>query len=257
MSEDVTGRLGHQGDPVAGRVADVVARIAGPEPSDEVPPVDVTGALADLATWWRTVSAGAPPTVASVDPIAPASVPDAILAGLDAADRAIDSGATLLVPRSGNRDDEAARTVIALLTRKEASAVLAQPAGMTDREWMTACAAVRDRAASTAEHRADPIALLDALSAPGIALVVGVLLGAAARRTACLVDGTDELAAALVADRICIRAKGWWRAGSDSPDPGRVAAIERIDLAPGLPLGLSDDAGRGAEATLALLALLA
>jgi nicotinate-nucleotide--dimethylbenzimidazole phosphoribosyltransferase len=235
----------------------VVERITVPEPSTAAPAHDVTGALADLAAWWRTVSSGEPLTVASVDPVVPVHVPDAILAGIDAADRAIDSGATLLVPRASARDDEAARTVIALLTRKEASAVLAQPAGMTDREWMTACAAVRDRAATTAEHRADPIALLGALAAPGIALVVGVLLGAAARRTACLVDGTDELAAALVADRICIRAKGWWRAGSDSPDPGRLAAIERVDLAPGLPLGLTDDAGRGAEATLALLRLIA
>jgi nicotinate-nucleotide--dimethylbenzimidazole phosphoribosyltransferase len=234
----------------------VVARIAGPEPSDDTLPVDVTGALADLAAWWRTVSAGAPLVTASVDPVAPASVGDAIVAGLDAADRAIDTGATLLVPRSGTRDDEAARTVIALLTRKEASAVLAQPQGMTDREWMTACAAVRDRAAAAVEHRGEPVGLLAAVGAPGIALVAGVLLGAAARRTACLIDGTDELAAALVADRICIRAKGWWRAGSTSPDPGRAAAAERIDLAPGLPLGLTDDAGRGAEATLALLSAL-
>jgi nicotinate-nucleotide--dimethylbenzimidazole phosphoribosyltransferase len=235
----------------------VVERITAPEPSTAAPAHDVTGALADLAAWWHTMSRGSALTVATLDPVAPDSVTAAMLAGVDSAERAIDSGATLLVPRACTRDDEAARTVIALLTRREASAVLAQPAGMTDREWMTACAAVRDRAARTAEHRADPIALLDALAAPGIALVVGVLLGAAARRSACLVDGTDELAAALVADRICIRAKGWWRAGSDSPDPGRVAAIERIDLAPGLPLGLTDDAGLGAEATLALLRLIA
>jgi nicotinate-nucleotide--dimethylbenzimidazole phosphoribosyltransferase len=128
---------------------------------------------------------------------------------------------------------------------------------MTDRDWMQACAAVRDHAASAADHRGDPVGLLGAVQAPAVALVVGILLGAAARRTACLVDGTDELAAALVADRICIRAKAWWRAGSDSPDPGRAAAIDRIDLAPGLPLGLTDDAGRGAEATLALLMLIA
>lgn len=246
MSEDLSARL-----------AAVVERIVSPAQSAEPRPPDVTGALADLAAWWRTVSAGAPLTVAELAPPAPASVRDAILAGLDAAERAIDSGATLIVPRARVRDDEAARTLIALLTRKEASAVLAQPDGMTDRAWMDACAAVRDRAATAAEHRGEPLALLDAVDAPGIALLVGVLLGASARRTPCLVDGTDELAAALVADRTCIRAKAWWRAGSTSPDPGRAAAIDRIDLASGLPLGLTDDAGRGADATLALLALLA
>lgn len=245
MSEDPTPRL-----------AAVVERIAGPAPASDAVAPDVTGALADLAAWWATVSAGGPLVVAWLDVSAPAIVDEAILAGIDAADRAIDSGATLLVPRVAERDDEAARTLIALLTRKEASSVVAQPDGMADRAWMAACAAVRDRSATAAEHRGEPVALMAAVGAPAIAQVVGVLLGAAVRRTPCLVDGTDELAAALVADRLCIRAKSWWRSGSDSPDPGRAAAIDRIDLAPGLPLGLTDDAGRGAEATLAMLGLL-
>ena len=121
---------------------------------------------------------------------------------------------------------------------------------------MVMCADVRDRAAAVVDLRGEPMALLAALPAPGIAYTTGVLLGAAARRTPCLVDGTDELAAALVADRLCHRARGWWRAASDSPDPGRAAAIDRVDLAAGLPLALTDDAGRGAQATLALLAAL-
>ncbi len=196
MSEDVPPGL-----------AAVVDRITSPGPSEYVPPADVTGELAELASWWHRVSAGAPLRVARLDPVAPPSVTDAIQAGLDAADRAIDSGATLLVPRVGAHDDVAARTLIALLTRKEASAVVAQPEGMTDRAWMAACATVRDRAAEAAEHRGEPVALLAAVDAPGIALAIGILLGGAARRTACIVDGTDELAAALVADRICIRAK--------------------------------------------------
>ena len=37
----------------------------------------------------------------------------------------------------------------------------------------------------------------------------------------------------------------------------RLERRERLDLAPGLPLGLTDDDGRGAAATVALLALLA
>ena len=37
----------------------------------------------------------------------------------------------------------------------------------------------------------DPLALLDSLGASDIAAVAGVLLGAAARRTPCLIDGTD------------------------------------------------------------------
>ena len=128
---------------------------------------------------------------------------------------------------------------------------------MSDRDWMARCAAVRDGVVEVAELRAAPVQLLTALEAVHIAFVAGVLLGASARRTPSLVEGTDELAAALVADRLSFRAREWWRAGSTSPDPARLAAVERLDLAPGLPLGLTDDDGRGAAATVALLALLA
>lgn len=245
MSEDLPAGL-----------AAVVARITAPEPSPAAVPGDVTGVLADLDRWWRDCSHGGPLVVADLDPPAPDEVLVAVDAGIEAVDRAVDAGATLLVPRVRTRDDEAARTLIALLTRKEASAVVFQSEGMRDRDWMAACAAVRDRAATAVDHRGDPVALLAAVHAPGIALVAGVLLAAAARRTPCLIDGTDELAAALVADRLCFRAKGWWRPATDSPDPGRAAAIDRVDLAPGLPFGLTDDAGRGAQATVALLGLL-
>lgn len=240
-------------DALPAEVAALVDRIAAPEPRDVDVPADITGVLAELLTWWRSLAGSATVTVATVGVEASASAFEAVLDGAQAADRAIDAGATLVVPTVRHRDDVAARTVIALLTRREASAVVGQPPGMTDRAWMQVCADVRDRAAECAAFRGEPLALLDAVSGPGIAATAGVLLAAAARRTPCLIDGTDELAAALVADRICFRAKGWWRAGSDSVDPGRSAAIDRIDLTPGLPLRLSDDAGRGAQATLALL----
>lgn len=238
-------------------LAEVVARIAAPDApgttSDETPasgPAALTGELAVLARWWHAVAADRP--------LAPVDVPCAagtIAEGVAAADRAVDAGATLLVPRVAERNDLAARTVIALLTRREASSVVHQPVGLPDREWMARVAAVRDAVAASTELRGDPEQLTAALGASGIAVAVGVLLGAAARRTPVIVDGTDELAAALLADRICYRAKGWWRPGSTSPDPGRIAAVDRLDVASGVPLDLGDDAGLGARATLALLGL--
>jgi len=240
-------------------VAEVVARIEAPPPAGDVVdlPGDVTGSLADLLGWWRALSADRRPLPARISVGTQSlDVPAALSAGITAADAAIDSGKNLIVPRVDTRDDLTARAVISLLTRREASRVLHQPAGVTDRDWMSACASVRDRSAEATEHRGSPVDLLDALGATAIAAAVGVLLGAAARRTPCLVDGTDELAAALVADRLCFRAKAWWRAASDSPDPGRIAAIERMDLTAGLTLMLTDDVGRGADATLALLDLL-
>jgi nicotinate-nucleotide--dimethylbenzimidazole phosphoribosyltransferase len=241
-------------DPPTGLTA-VIERIVAPEERPADVPADVTGELARLLLWWRSLSEG---TVHAqwIDDEPPTDPVDAVAAGVTAVERAVDAGATLIVPVCGARDEIAARTVMALLTRREASAVLPQPPGMPDRDWMATCAAVRDRAAAVVDLRGEPLSLLAALPAPGIAFAAGVLLGAAARHTPCLVDGTDELAAALVADRLSHRARGWWRAAVDSPDPGRAAAIDRVDLAAGLPLALTDDAGRGAQATLALLAAL-
>ena len=89
--------------------------------------------------------------------------------------------------------------------------------------------------------------LLDALAAPELSFVVGVLIGSAARRTPCLIDGTGVLAAALVGDRVAHRARGWWRVGSTSTDPARQTAADRLDL-PGTKLIVGDGPARAALA---------
>jgi nicotinate-nucleotide--dimethylbenzimidazole phosphoribosyltransferase len=237
-------------------LAERLDRIVAPAERTAAVPADVTGELAGLLGWWLALVPEAPLVPAELRPAGAGTPSEQLRAGFEATDRAIDAGATLLVPGVDAADPEAARALYALLARKEASAVTYQAPGTTDRDWMTACAAVRDRSADLAGLRGDPVGLLDALPAGGIAFVTGALLAGAARRTPCLVDGTDSMAAALVADRMAFRAKGWWRAGADSPDPGRRAAAERIDLPAGLPLGLTDESGRGAAATVALLGLL-
>ncbi len=222
------------------------------------------GALGRLDAWWETVSGGdarpvpheVSPSSSVADPTEPGDrrIEARLLAGLSAADRAVDSGATVIVTAAPG-DDVPARAVIALLAWREASTLLPQPPGTSDAEWMRRCARVRDVAAAARSVRADTVALLSVTQADDVAFAAGVLLGAAARRTPCLVDGTTALSGAVVADRISYRARGWWLAASDSPDPGRSAAIDRVDLAVALPLQTADDSGLAARAVLALLAL--
>lgn len=248
------------------QVAEVVARIGLPDaPVDSAPPRSgsgaTTGELGLLLDWWLTVAPGPdrPLAVTQVQPPTGGTGNDALasmMAGVSAADRAADAGATLLVPGAPTADPVPARAVIGLLARKEASLVTYQSPGMSDRQWMAECAAVRDAIASVGHLRADPLGLLDALAAPELSFVVGVLIGSAARRTPCLIDGTGVLAAALVADRVAHRARGWWRVGSTSTDPARQTAADRLDLPGGLPLGLADDVGMGAQATIRLLGLV-
>ncbi len=229
----------------------------------ETPSTEIVGSsdeLARLHTWWLARSDGGPPsTTVLASPIDDATTGDtcaALQLGIRDADRAIDSGATLLVPRVSVRDPIACLTVIGLLTRSEPAEVVFQHPGMTDREWIDRCAAVRDEITTLADKRAAPLDLLEALNSTAMAYVIGVLLAGAARRTPSLVDGTDELASAVLADRLSFRAKEWCRAGSTSPDPAHGAAIDRLALERGLPLDLDNDHGRGADATIALLAML-
>lgn len=233
-------------------------RVTSPPDLSTEPIADVTGELHRLLSWWHAVGGAAEPLPAIVED---GSGPwldsvEAIRAGLAAADAAVDTGANLLIPRVMSREDVAARTIIAVLTRSDAPALVPQAEGLRDAEWMATVTSVRDDAYRVAEYRGAPVDLLDAAGAPSIAFVVGVLIGASSRQTPCLIDGTDELAAALVADRITMTAKLWWRTGSQSADPARAAAAERADLERGLPLALTDDRGLGADATLALLRLL-
>ena len=240
-------------------IAAVVERITvPPTPATELP-TEVTGELRALLTWWSSVSAGAAPNATVIEsgtgdwPTAS----EAMASGIAAAERAVDAGATVLVPRATVRDDTTARSLVAVLTRLDPSTVVPQPEGMTDRTWMAIVATVRDDAFRLTPERGDSVALLDSAGAATIGFVAGVLLGAAARQTPCLIDGTDELCAALVADRMSARARGWWTAGSQSPDPARRAAADRIAFAPGLPLALTDNRGLGAQTTLEVLRLLA
>ncbi len=238
-------------------LAELLSRIERSATDTTPAPGPLTGRLADLHTWWACVGSGSEPTPVLIE--APsASVGDsldALLLGAAAADRAVDSGATLAIPRVVQRDALTALTVIALLTRREANRLVGQPEGMSDSEWMARSAAIRDRCAVASSHLGDHLALLDALGATSIAATAGALLGAAARGTPCLIVGTDEWAAALVADRMNHVARSWWRPATTSPDPAQQAAAERIGLDPLLPLELSDEEGLGADAVIALLRL--
>lgn len=242
-------------------VADAISRITTPSDDPVVTPAELTGALAAMDSWWTRLAGDAPVVVDWVTTGADeADCTSALVAGLTAAERAVDAGATLLIPRIPRTPTEppdhvVARAVIGLLTKRDASSVLGQPVGMPDAKWMAECARIRD---TMAEHRAllgEHLALLDALDARAISTAAGVLIGAAARRTPCIVDGTGEWAAALVADRLAHRARHWWRAASTSSDPARIAARDRTDVTAGIPLDLDDDEGWGARASIAMLTM--
>jgi nicotinate-nucleotide--dimethylbenzimidazole phosphoribosyltransferase len=96
----------------------------------------------------------------------------------------------------------------------------------------------------------DPVRVLAAVGGLEIAFLVGVILGAAARRLPVLLDGFVTGAAALVAAKLSPVAVDAMIAATRSPEPGHTLVLERLGLEPLLDLGLR--LGEGSGAALAL-----
>src|SRR5439155_17193361 len=86
-----------------------------------------------------------------------------------------------------------------------------------------------------------------------IAFLVGVALGAAARRLVVLLDGFIAGASALVAARLAPAVVEYTVAAHRSPEPGHALVLDELGLDPLLDLGLRLGEGSGAALALPLL----
>ncbi len=102
---------------------------------------------------------------------------------------------------------------------------------------------------------ADPDALevLTAVGGLEIAFLVGLILGASARRVAVLVDGFITGSAALVATRLAPACVGSLVAATRSPEPGHALVLDALGLEPLLDLRLRLGEGTGAALALPLV----
>ena len=107
--------------------------------------------------------------------------------------------------------------------------------------------------AANAQVGDDPLDVLAALGGFEIALLAGVILGAAAERVAVVLDGFIVTAAALVAARLDPGVADYLVAGHLSPEPGHRLGLDALGLEPLLDLRLRLGEGTGAALALPLL----
>jgi nicotinate-nucleotide--dimethylbenzimidazole phosphoribosyltransferase len=100
----------------------------------------------------------------------------------------------------------------------------------------------------------DPVGTLAAVGGFEIAFLVGVALGAAARRSIVVLDGFITGAAALVALRLAAAVGGFLVAAHRSAEPGHLPVLEALGLEPLLELELRLGEGSGAALALPLVA---
>ena len=100
---------------------------------------------------------------------------------------------------------------------------------------------------------ADPADVLAAVGGLEIAFLVGVILGAAARRVPVLLDGFITGASALIAAELAPYSVGSMIAATRSPEPGHDRLLDRLGLDPLLDLRLRLGEGTGAALALGLV----
>lgn len=165
-------------------------------------------------------------------------------------DEEVDSGADLIIiGHAGTGATTSAAAIVGLLTSRDAVSVTGRASGIDDATWMRKVTAVRDAIHRGRDSRGDMLEVLTRIGGIDVAVITGVLLQAAARRTPVIVDGLVATAAGIVADRMDFRARQWWLAGHRSHEPGHRVALDHLDLLVALDMEIT--AGDGTAALLA------
>ncbi len=109
------------------------------------------------------------------------------------------------------------------------------------------------RANAEAVQSGDPVAVLAALGGYEIAALAGLVIGAARRKLAVMVDGFIATAACTAAARIAPAVTGYCFFSHGSAEAGHVRALKRLGQKPLLDLGLRLGEGTGAALGIFLL----
>ena len=155
----------------------------------------------------------------------------------------------------GIANTTSASALTAALLPAEPSLVCGPGTGIDDAGLARKVDAVRRGLAANGLPRpdADPVDVLSAVGGLEIAFLVGVTLGAAARRIPVLLDGFVSSVAALVAYGFREAAAASFVSATRSPEPGHALVLERLGLEPLLDLGLRLGEGTGAALALPLV----
>ncbi|GIH18743.1 bifunctional adenosylcobinamide kinase/adenosylcobinamide-phosphate guanylyltransferase [Rugosimonospora africana] len=188
----------------------------------------------------------------------PTRVDAALREGLRLADAAIDEGTDLIVlAAAGAGQHAAAAAVVAANVTAGPAALLPrvyQPGGKIDDEaWMVRCGAIRDALRGMRGQARDARAVLAALAGEDIAVGVGVLIGASARRVPVLIDGPVGIAAAVTARDISAVTRHWTLLAEHGDHPTVKAGADMLGATPLLDLRFGLGEGVAALAALPLI----
>jgi nicotinate-nucleotide--dimethylbenzimidazole phosphoribosyltransferase len=171
----------------------------------------------------------------------------AIQVGIEVVQAEVDAGLDLVATGDmgiGNTTPSAA--LVAAFTGLPVAQVTGRGTGVDDLGLAHKVAIIEQALATNCPDRSDPLDVLRKVGGLEIAGLVGVMLGAAARRVPVIVDGFISGAAALTAAELAPAVKPYLIAAHQSVEIGHRAILARLGLRPLFDLGLRLGEGTGA-----------
>lgn len=144
----------------------------------------------------------------------------------------------------------ASSAICAVMTGKSVAEVTGQGTGLTDEQLQHKITVIERALAVNRPDPAQPMAVLQKVGGFEIGGLVGIMLGAAARRIPVVIDGFISGAAALIATALSPRLKDYLIAAHLSAEPGHRILLEHLGLKPLLSLDMR--LGEGTGATLGI-----
>jgi nicotinate-nucleotide--dimethylbenzimidazole phosphoribosyltransferase len=178
----------------------------------------------------------------------------ALHAGRDSAQRALDSGAQLYIGGEMGIANTTAAAALGCALLGVAPATLAGPGTGLDHAGIAHKVAVLERALRLhGAHFGQPLECLRRVGGFELAALAGAYLTCAQRGVPVLVDGFISTAAALAAVRIAPKCADWLIYAHGSAEPGHARLLEALGAKPLLNLGMRLGEGSGAAVALPLL----
>ena len=174
--------------------------------------------------------------------------------GIEAAREQIAEGASLIACGDmGIGNTTSSSAITAVITGVDPALTTGQGAGLDDAALSHKREVVR-RAIEV--NRPDPRDGLDVLAKVGgfeIGVLAGAMLGTAASRRPVVVDGFISGAAALIAWTMAPTARHYFIASHQSVEPGHRVALDAMELAPLLDMGMRLGEGTGAALAMPII----
>lgn len=167
--------------------------------------------------------------------------------GMRLAQQAFEHGRKILaIGEMGIGNTTAAAALTAAITRTDPAQVTGAGTGVAGDALQRKIDVVRRALVKHAGNLAEPLDILACLGGYEIAAMTGIVLGAAARRIAVVIDGFIATAAAAVAFLMFPASRDYMIAGHASQEPGHRYLLDYLGLEPLLRLNMRLGEGSGA-----------